>query len=162
MANYSTVARVRTEAGFDGNANVTDAYIQAYLDQATNIVNGKVFFRYAPSTFTANFSGSQAEATLQRCEELLAAGYLLAKEYGAENVGEKSGKEKIKMAMDLLCMIADGDMLLLDSNGAIYAQQASNPSVDGPVLNMPAYDQDAPTVAGAEPSDRKFSVDDTF
>lgn len=159
MSNYSTVTRVRTEAGFDGNDNITDTYMQTFLDQATQVVNGYVYFRYVPSTFHVNFSGSQAQTALQRCEELLAAGYLMNKEYPAEQGHAAAGKAKVDQAQSMLQMIKDGDVLLLDSNEAIYGQQSRNPSAGSAVLNMPEYDQ---TPAVAPPSDRKFGVDDIY
>ena len=150
--NYSNVSRVRTEAGFDGNDNVTDSYIQAYLDQATQVVNGYVWFRYVPSTFSLNFSGSQAEATLKRCEELLAAGYLMRKEYPSEQSAEQNGKAKIDQAEAMLKSIKDGQILLLDSTENIYPQQARNPSAGSAILNIPS-EEEAP---------RAFSTQDIY
>jgi hypothetical protein len=82
---YSTIDQVRSESGFTNNSNITDAMITIYLNQANGVVQSFVSSIYNITTLTGtNFTGSQADLMLQRVEDLLASGYLMIKEYGAE------------------------------------------------------------------------------
>lgn len=153
MANYSTIARVRQETGFVGNQNISDTYLQSYLDRATSIVKGWVANRYVLTALAgATFTGSQAEATLKGAEELLASGYLLIAEYGAEVDGDKNGYKKVEQAEKMLKQIADGTIKLVDTTGVVFLEVSANSSFGAPVTPMPSLDV----------SPRKFSVDTKY
>ena len=111
---FSTTARVRTESGFDGNSNVADATIAEYLDQANGVVLSYVGARYRITALSGTlFTGSQGEKFLKRVEELLASGYLLIKEYGADALdSDKDGYKKVNEAEELLTQIMEGKIRL--------------------------------------------------
>lgn len=46
MLNYSTKERCRLEAGFVGNATISDNTIQTLEDQMTSLITGVVSKRY--------------------------------------------------------------------------------------------------------------------
>lgn len=121
--SYTSTARVRTEAGFDGNPNVTDEMIDAYLVQSHGIVQSYVAAVYVLGNFSDSnpaFAGSQAEGVLKRAEELIAAGYILLKEYGSEGLNtDKDGQKKIAEGEKLLQRMADpkNPLRLVDGNG---------------------------------------------
>jgi len=76
-----------------------------------------------------NFTGSQGEQVLKRVEEMLASGWLLVKEYGADaEGGDKGGYKKLeKIAMTMLDAIAKGEMRLLDTNNQEFTVLTKNP-----------------------------------
>jgi len=159
MANYSTVTRVRDETGFTNNTNIADAVIQGYLDQATGVVKSWASMRYDLNAFAVNFTGSQGEQVLKRVEEMLASGWLLVKEYGADaEGGDKGGYKKLeKIAMTMLDAIAKGEMRLLDTNNQEFTVLTKNPSAGVAGYTAPPPSQPDPTF-----SDGKFSVDMLF
>lgn len=119
---FSTVDNIRSEAGFDNNCNIDDTVIETYGNRAYGIVRSKISRMYSLTTLAENFTGSDAEALLVACEELLAAGYLLRKEYGPDALdSDKNGTLKINEAMELLDKIATGEIPLIDSNNSEYA-----------------------------------------
>lgn len=66
----------------------------------------------------ALFTGSQAESMLQRAEELIAAGYLLIKQYGLEGKGtESDGYQKKAEGERILQSLSDRKrpLILLDT-----------------------------------------------
>jgi len=138
MTNYSTISAIRSEAGLTNNENIEVALIKAYQNKATSIVKSMVSRRYSLSAMATNFSGSQAEAYLQRCEELIAAGNLLTKEYGYEEDGTPKGKYKVDEAMEMLKGIMSGDMILLDSNDTEYASAST-----GSIIQADGYPLEA-------------------
>ncbi len=158
MTNYSTVSRVRDEAGFKNNENIPSSTIQQYLNKATAVVQSFVAKKYALSGFDTNFTGSQAESVLQRCEELIAAGNLLNKEYGYEEDGTGKGDYKIKEAMDTLKAILDGTMILLDSEGNEYGVSTtlSRITPSGSPVSSTDTNQDGDSM------DRSFSISKQF
>lgn len=146
---YTTIARVRSECGFDGNTNITDALITTYLNQAHGVVNGIVAGVYNISSLAgALFTGSQAEAYLQRAEELIASGFLLIKEYGtSDTTNGAEGLRKYEEGKALLAMLsANPPVHLLDINGA---QMTGSNISSSPIFN----DTDSESV---------FSTSDTY
>lgn len=84
MANFTTADKVRDEAGFAGNSNITDTQINEMISQANGQVFSYVASRYDGKNLNSSnsdFNGSKAEQLLVRAETLLAAGYLLIREY---------------------------------------------------------------------------------
>ena len=152
---YSTVAKIRQEAGFQNNSNVTDATITTQQDYAFGIVRQYVARRYALSTLSgALFTGSPAEDVLELCERLLAAGGLQDEQYQGQPIGEAEGKAKKDRAMEMLEAISSGKMVLIDVNGDIITSEGAT---SGGL--SAAYT--APPRTDAEPSssERKFTVD---
>ncbi len=150
---YSTAARVRTESGFDGNQNVLDSVIEAYLEQANGVVQSYVASVYDISQLSGSkFTNSQAEKMLKRAEELIASGYLLIKEYGADS-GEsnKDGYEKVEEGESLLQRLTDKahPLRLIDTGGDEFSRVAK--STAGTIVG-----------SGITSGENKFSVDDSY
>lgn len=98
MSNYTTTDNVRSEAGFNQNANITDAEISRYITQAHAEVVGMVGGVYLTTNLdisNTKFNGSQAHEYLRRSEELMAAGYLLWRQYGAQGIGKDSNGNEL-------------------------------------------------------------------
>lgn len=109
--SYSTNAKIREEAGFTGNTNVTNANITTYQDPATNFINGIVSRVYELPFATV-------PDIIELIERKLAAGHLLLEEYGDQAEGtSKDGAAKVKWAEDTLKMIENGTMPLVDASG---------------------------------------------
>ncbi len=150
---YSTVDRIRTESGFDGNLNIPNSMIQAYLDQANGVVKSYVASVYDISQFSgAKFTDSQAEKMLKRAEELMASGYLLIKEYGADSGdSNKDGYDKVEEGESMLQRLTDKSHLLrlIDTDGNEFSRVAK--STAGSVVAL-----------GASSGGNIFSVDDSY
>ena len=141
MANYTNATNVRTEAGLVNNANLVDAtHITPLIDEAHAELLGRVSARYSLTAFNSNFSGSQAEDLLTRIETLLAAGYLLQREYPQEQEEDGEGDSRIKRALDLLEAILSGKLKLLDSNGSEFGLVGSGRSGRSIATTVPATD----------------------
>ena len=156
---YTTVAKIRQEAGFQSNSNVADATITQYQTRAFNLVKSYAAARYAISQFTGSlFSGSQAESVLEQCELLLAAGYLISSEFQGQPRAENDGKIKIDEAKAILKQIASGELRLLDVNGSEFSSAGVSQEQGGAIeYTAPPRTNDEP-----ESSERTFSVDDTY
>lgn len=155
---YSTIQKIRDEAGFSTNGNITDPQITTYQAQATARVQSVIASRYLLSTLSGStFTGSQAAALLDLCEMLLAAGALLSKEYQGQQMGTNEGKEKTDRGLKILDDIQSGAVRLLDSSGLEFTGMAST-AASGPIAQTnPIGENQDPTV-----SERKFSVDDIY
>lgn len=107
---YSTVTKIRDEAGFTGNTNVTDAKITTYQAAATSFIDGRISRVYSlPLDSTPDI--------LELIERKLAAGHLLLDEYGEQAEGtSKDGNEKVKWAEGQLELIVSGALPLIDSS----------------------------------------------
>lgn len=151
MANYTTEPKVRSDAWFEGNPDVTVTSIGWYIDQANGVVNSSISTRYNITNLSGSlFIGSHAAKFLDRVEMILAAGYLLIKEYWAEDVEDDAAwQDKIEEAMSLLQDIEDWKMRLLDKNWNEFATwKAEEKPVQGLAFSVSWK--------------RSFSVDDEF
>lgn len=152
---YSTIAKIRQEAGFQNNDLVTDPVIEVKQGNAFNVVKGYVARRYSVSQLSgALFTGSQAADTLELAERLYAAGLLLNDEYSGQQMGETNGKAKIDAAQKLLDDIASGTLKLLDVNGDVF-------TADVPTTAGIAMELTSPPMLNPKPtsSERKFNSD---
>lgn len=157
MITYSTTLKVRQEAGFYGNPDVSDDTIDSYREQWYGIVLGIVAGRYDITNLqpgSSLLSWSQASLVLERAEILIAAGNLLNQEYGSEQMGQDyDGDRKIKEGKSLLMQIFDpkAPTKLIGNNGLEFTQvsTASDSWEDGIVMTM----SEAP---------RAFTVDQVF
>lgn len=156
---YTTLAKIRQEAGFQSNANVLDATITQYQTRAYNMVRSFVAGRYDLTLLTGSlFSGSQAESVLEQCELLLAAGYLMLSQFQGQPLGEAKGKEKVDAAMAMLKQIQTGELRLLDTTSTVFGSGTVTQEQAGTV----EYTAPARTVADRETSDKKFNSDTKF
>jgi len=113
---YDSTENIRDEAGFTGNANVTDAKITAYQNAATSHIDGIISRTYTlPLTETPDI--------LKLIERKLAAGHLLLDEYGEQAEGtSKDGQAKVNWAEEMLRAIEGGLIRLLDSDQDVLAR----------------------------------------
>lgn len=153
---FTTVDDIRSEAGFDNNCNIDDTVIEKYGDRAHGILLSKVALRYNLTTIAENFTGSEAETLLIACEELLAAGYLLRKEYGPDALdSDKDGKKKIDEAMEILDKVSSGEIPLIDSNNNEYV---TNDQFNAESTEPEKEDEDG----NWETAENYFTLDDEF
>lgn len=157
MITLSTTLRVRTDAGFYGNPNISDDDIDAIRAQAFGIVQGIIAGKYNISSMQPGNSlltDSQASLILERAEILIASGTLLNQEFGAEQMGQDlDGDRKIKEGKSLLMQIFDpkAPTRLIGSDGLEFpmVSVASDSGEDGIVMTI----SDTP---------RAFTVDQVF
>lgn len=103
---YTTIYKIRVQAGLVGNAFVSDGRIETKRKQAENEVNSCVFLRYAlPLT--------EIPALIEYVTTILAAGYIDFEEYGPEGEGVKWLGE----ARGILKSIKKGTQRLIGEDG---------------------------------------------
>lgn len=144
---YVTADDVREEAGFSSNPYITDQIVYDKLIKAQSEVNASLVIGGYTLPLTS-IPEMVANATL-----LLAAGYLLTKEYGPEHTGtNKEGTLKIQQARDLLKKIENGSAGLVDPITQTPVAQSGN--IDGYPDSL---------AEGLTPSEgRIFSVTDVY
>ena len=127
MANFTTTQKVRDEAWFTNNTNVTDASISQYADRANWVVLSYVWARYLITTLTwTNFTGSQAEKFLIWTETRLAAAYLLQKEYWEDSIDtDKDWYRKEEEAESDLERIMKWEIILLGADWSEFTKNAN-------------------------------------
>jgi len=110
--HYTSIFKIKQEAGFEDNYYIPDELVSRYRDEAENQAESSV-----ASTYSLPFSAHPK--IFQHIITLLAGGLLLSKEYGMEADVEmsKTGERKIVRAEDMLDKIVDGKLLLRDSSG---------------------------------------------
>jgi len=110
--HYTSIYKIKDEAGFVDNSYISSETINRYRDEAEAQADSAVY-----GVYSLPFSSSPK--MFQHIITLLAAGLLLSKEYGIEADVEisKTGQRKIERAESLLQKIADGVIVLLDSSG---------------------------------------------
>lgn len=129
------------EAGLTNNHNLKDTtHYAPVIDEAHAELQGRISSRYVLAAFSTNFTGSQAEDLLGRIETLLAAGYILQREYPQEEGENSEGDMRIKRAQDLIDSILAGKLKLLDTNGNEFALLGSGRSGLSINTTVPAFD----------------------
>ena len=119
--NYTTVSAVRNEAGLKYNKWISDADIYEKLLSSMSEVNS-ILIR---SGYTLPLDS--VPDIIENATRLLAAGYMLLKDYGPEFAGtNKDGTAKIKQARDLLAQISKGDLVLVDVTTQEVVTRASS------------------------------------
>jgi len=111
--HYTSIYKIRVEAGFQNNAYIGSDLIDRYRYEAEAQAEGEVVGVY-------QLPFSSPPKIFQHIITLLAAGLLISKEYGLESDIDisKTGQSKIDRAEELLGKIKDGKILLVgeDSN----------------------------------------------
>jgi len=110
--NYATWEEVREEAGLTSNRYIPDSVYQEKLLSAQGEVNAslKIGGYTLPLTSVPHL--------IKNATILIAAGYVLLKEYGPENSGtNKEGNQKLTEGRKLLAKIEGGGSTLVDSQG---------------------------------------------
>lgn len=120
---YSTPSKVRLEAWFDDNSNISVELVKMMQDRATGIINGIIWKRYSLSSISQNpsFIWSQAQTFLASLEELIWAWFLLNKEYWIQDTDSKNNWSiKIDSAYKLMADVLAWNTLLYDVNWNEY------------------------------------------
>ena len=146
FGNYASPDQVRTEAGLDGNRWIKDSLIYEKLVSAEDEVNA--------SLLIANYTLplSVIPPKVSHATILLAAGYLLTTDYGAEHSGtNKDGEHKIAQARVILKEIEEGKGRLTDETGTII--QTGSKMAGWPNSTTKSADPKQPKV---------FSMSDVF
>jgi phage gp36-like protein len=165
---YTSIHKIRSEAGFEDNSYITSEVIARYREEADAEIDA-----YISSVYSLPFSS--APRLLTHISTLLAAGHLLSKEYGSEvDVDSvKSGQAKINRAEELLQKIIDGTLTLVGVDGtpvdkvSTFKVSGSNNYASGifdrgEMFNL--HDENFKLTNPADPtesSDRLSSYDDT-
>lgn len=110
--HYTSIFKIKTEAGFQDNPYIGIELVDRYRIEAEAQAEGAVV-----SIYQLPFSSKPK--LFQHIITLLAAGNLLAKEYGMEADVEvsKTGQRKIERAEELLEKIRKSKIILIDENG---------------------------------------------
>lgn len=133
---YTSIYRIQNEAGFKNNSFISPADIVNYREEAQMQVDGAVALVY-------NLPFSTIPKLITHITTLLAAGLLLAKEYGVEADVEvsKTGERKIIRAEQLLQKIVSGDLILVDSGGTQLVRLATSKVSGSNKYNSSKYDK---------------------
>lgn len=111
--HYTSIFKIKTEAGFQNNSYIGSDLVDRYRTEAEAQAEGAVVGIY-------QLPFSSAPKLFQHIITLLAAGSLLAKEYGMEADVEvsKTGQRKIERAEELLEKIRDSKIILIGEDGS--------------------------------------------
>lgn len=136
---YTTTAEIREEAGFKNNPHIIDTSIDIQRIRAFGVVNSYVRSRYKlPAISDANFVGSDSAILLASIERVLAGGYLLITEYGAEGKNsDKDGYRRVSDAEKLLADIRDNKIALFLLDGSLMPSVEAQNSVKGRARSFP-------------------------
>lgn len=121
---YCSIFDIRSEAGFEENANINDGEILRERKSATDEVNSYLKRIYVlPLSYVPDLINDIT------CK--LAAGRLLQKNYaGIEPMYESLAKEKLKEARDLLAQLSQMKIVLVDADGNQLARVTTS-SISG-------------------------------
>ncbi|MFA5396246.1 MAG: phage protein Gp36 family protein [Methanogenium sp.] len=111
--HYTSIYKIKVEAGFQNNSYIGSDLVDRFRTEAEAQADGAVV-----GVYQLPFSSSPK--LFQHIVTLLAAGNLLAKEYGLEADVEisKTGQRKIERAEELLEKIRDGKIILIGEDGS--------------------------------------------
>lgn len=110
--HYTSVYKIKVESGFQNNSYIGSDLVDRYRTEAEAQAEGAVIGIY-------QLPFSSTPKLFQHIITLLAAGNLLAKEYGMEADVEisKTGQRKIERAEELLEKIRNGTIILIGEDG---------------------------------------------
>jgi len=114
--DYCTILDIQEEAGIEGNQYISEAYIAGQRTRAQSVINSAL-----KGTYTVPFT-APVPGVLERMTILLAAGYILKREFGEGAVGTNAdGQAKIDEVMrtdpdnpGLLQQVLNGTLQLVD------------------------------------------------
>jgi hypothetical protein len=152
--NYCSVDEIRNQAGLQGNRWISNASIDEQRQAAQALINSVLTGKYVvPFTPPVN-------ALIAKCTKLLAAGYLLTKNYGPINtLDTNDGTRMVEEVTNprhtgLLDRIAARELVLTDATGV----SQTTPSGGGVSAWPTAATKDAPREEGGAP--RMFRMAD--
>jgi phage gp36-like protein len=117
--HYTSIYKIKVEAGFQNNSYIGSDLVDRYRIEAEAETEGAIIGLY-------DLPFSSTPKILQHIITLLAAGNLLAKEYGLESDVEvsKTGQRKIDRAEGLLDKIRDGKIRLVGEDGSEITEKS--------------------------------------
>lgn len=120
-SNYTSLHKIRREAGMKDNPYIEDDLIYNYRLEAEGLINGMLASVYSVP-FTSN-----TPHLIRYIATLLGAGYLLQREYGVEDDIDinKTGASKVSRAEKLLDKILKGTVQLLDSDNDLVGKTST-------------------------------------
>jgi len=117
-SRYTTLHKIRVQAGLTKNPYITDDTLETYRKRAENEVNSYIYARYVLPLVNTE-STVEIPFIIENATTLLAAGYMDYQEFGAEGEGVKWLGE----ARGLLKAIQDGRQRLIDSTGSEFPEK---------------------------------------
>ena len=134
--HYTSIYKIKNEAGFANNAFINSDIVSDYRDEAENQAESAV-----ATVYSLPFSAQPK--LFQQIVTLLSAGLLLSKEYGMESDVEisKTGQRKIERAESLLDKIVDGKLTLRDSDGNELSKISSFKASSSNKYNSSRFDK---------------------
>lgn len=134
--HYTSIYKIKDEAGFKDNSFIGSALIDRYRTEAEALAESAIAIVY-------QIPLASAPRIFQHIVTLLAAGFLLLKEYSLENDVDttKNGQKKVERAEELLQKIADGDLLLLSESNTELSKQTTNQASSSNEYNDSKYDK---------------------
>ena len=135
-SHYTSLFKIKDEAGFKDNSYITSELVNRYRTEAEAIAESTIAIVYQVPL-------ASSPSIFQHIVTLLAAGLLLSKEYGLESDVEisKTGQRKIERAEELLQKIKDGEILLLNESNAELSRQTTNLASCSNVYDSTKYDK---------------------
>jgi len=132
VEHYTSVYKIKSEAGFKDNPYIGSELVDRYRTEAESQAEGAVIGVYS-------LPFSSTPKIFQHIVTLLSAGLLLSKEYGMEADVEisKTGQRKIERAEELLEKIRDSKILLVGEDGSELSKRT-----DVMASNSNAYSSD--------------------
>lgn len=142
--HFVSLEDIRTEAGFTNNPYVTDESIDTARASAEAEINGVLSL----AGYTLPIATDVPILTV--IAKLLAAGYLLMRDYGTGAEGtNKDGAAMKKEARDLLAQISGVQTVLVDAYGVALPKTT-------------AFSDDTGTIEGADCHEPIFTMEDQF
>lgn len=147
--HYVSIGAIRYEAGFANNVNIKDTTIAECRNEAESTINSRLH-----GFFTLPLTEPVA-GNVSRMTKMLAAGYLLNREYGAMNTGGTSAQGQAKINEVLGTKDMPGSLAeLIDGTTTIVGTNDTDLSTSNQVSYYPDDSEDA--------GDFKFTMDDVY
>ncbi len=116
IGNYASIESIRDAAGFKNNRHITDSRVDQKRQAAQALINSELSGIYVVP-FTGTINPLIAEITI-----MLAAGYLLTKNYGPlSTLNTNEGQQMVDAAMAMLTKIKNKSLVLTDTEGVSSA-----------------------------------------
>ena len=134
--HYTSIYKIKDEAGFKNNTFIGSDLIDRYRTEAEALSESAIAIIY-------QLPLASAPRIFQHIVTLYAAGLLLLKEYSllTDTDSTKNGQKKVDRAEELLKKIADGDLILLSESNTELSKQSSNQASSSNAYNSSKYDK---------------------
>lgn len=150
--NYASIESIRREAGILNNRWIGDPEVDEKRQAAQQEINSRLSGMYT-LPFTSPINPLIAEIT-----RLLAAGFILLRQYGPQGVSTTTdGEQKVNKARELLNKLDTKELVLTDTSGA-------DTSIPGTGAGFSGWPTASTKTASSEVGggERKFRVSDRY